>query len=33
VLLVMGFLLLTNKLTLLSAGISQLVPSWPQPQI
>lgn len=33
VLLVMGLLLLTNKLTLLSAGISQLVPSWPQPQI
>jgi cytochrome c-type biogenesis protein len=33
VLLVMGLLLLTNKLTLLSAGLSQLVPSWPQPQI
>ena len=33
VLLVMGFLLLTNKLTLLSAGMSQLIPWWPQPQI
>lgn len=31
VLLVMGLLLLTNKLTVLSAGLSQLVPSWPQP--
>lgn len=29
VLLVMGLLLLTNKLTILSAGITQLVPSWP----
>jgi cytochrome c-type biogenesis protein len=33
VLLVMGLLLLTNKLTLLSAGMSQLIPWWPQPQI
>jgi cytochrome c-type biogenesis protein len=29
VLLVMGLLLLTNKLTILAAGITQLVPSWP----
>ena len=29
VLLVMGLLLLTNKLAILSAGITQLVPSWP----
>lgn len=33
VLLVMGLLLLTNKLTVLSTGLSQLVPSWPQPQL
>jgi cytochrome c-type biogenesis protein len=33
VLLVMGLLLLTNKLTVLSAGLSQLVPSWPSPTI
>jgi cytochrome c-type biogenesis protein len=33
VLLVMGLLLLTDRLTILSAGLSQLVPSWPQPQI
>jgi cytochrome c-type biogenesis protein len=33
VLLVMGLLLLTNKLTILAAGLSQLVPSWPQPQL
>jgi cytochrome c-type biogenesis protein len=33
VLLVMGVLLLTNKLTVLSAGLSQLVPSWPSPTI
>jgi cytochrome c-type biogenesis protein len=33
VLLVMGVLLLTNKLTILAAGLSQLVPSWPQPQL
>jgi cytochrome c-type biogenesis protein len=29
VLLVMGLLLLTNKLTILASGITQLVPSWP----
>ena len=33
VLLVMALLLLTNKLTLLSAGLSQLVPGWPSPTI
>jgi cytochrome c-type biogenesis protein len=33
VLLVMGVLLLTNKLTILAAGISQLVPSWPSPTL
>lgn len=33
VLLVMGVLLLMNKLTVLSAGLSQLVPSWPSPTI
>lgn len=33
VLLVMGVLLLTNKLTVLSAGISQLVPFWPSPTL
>jgi cytochrome c-type biogenesis protein len=33
VLVVMGLLLLTNKLTILSAGITQLVPSWPSPTI
>jgi len=33
VLLVMGVLLLMNKLTILSAGLSQLVPSWPSPTI
>jgi cytochrome c-type biogenesis protein len=33
VLLVMGLLLLTNKLTVLSAGLSQLVPGWPSPTI
>lgn len=33
VLLVMGILLLTNKLTVLSAGISQLVPFWPSPTL
>jgi hypothetical protein len=26
-------LLLTNKLTILAAGISQLVPSWPSPTL
>lgn len=33
VLLVMGVLLLTNKLTVLAAGLSQLVPGWPSPTI
>jgi cytochrome c-type biogenesis protein len=33
VLLVMGVLLLTNKLTVLSAGLSQLVPGWPSPTL
>ncbi|HEY8815864.1 MAG TPA: cytochrome c biogenesis protein CcdA [Candidatus Dormibacteraeota bacterium] len=33
VLLVMGLLLVTNKLTILAAGISQLVPSWPSPTL
>ena len=33
VLVVMGVLLLMNKLTILSAGISQLVPSWPSPTL
>ncbi|HEV2036066.1 MAG TPA: cytochrome c biogenesis protein CcdA [Candidatus Dormibacteraeota bacterium] len=33
VLLVMGLLLLTNKLTILAASFSQLVPSWPSPQL
>jgi cytochrome c-type biogenesis protein len=33
VLLVMGLLLLTNKLTILAAGISQLVPAWPSPTL
>jgi cytochrome c-type biogenesis protein len=33
VLLVMGVLLLTNKLTVLSAGLTQLVPSWPSPTL
>ncbi|MDQ2942636.1 MAG: cytochrome c biogenesis protein CcdA [Candidatus Dormibacteraeota bacterium] len=33
VLLVMGVLLLMNKLTVLSAGLSQLVPGWPSPTI
>jgi cytochrome c-type biogenesis protein len=33
VLVVMGLLLLTNKLTILSAGITQLVPGWPSPTI
>lgn len=33
VLLVMGVLLLLNKLTLLSAGLIQLVPSWPSPTL
>jgi len=33
VLLVMGLLLLTNKLTVLSAGFAQLVPFWPSPTL
>ena len=33
VLLVMAVLLLTNRLTLLAAGLSQLVPGWPSPTI
>ena len=33
VLVVMGMLLLTNRLTWLSAGLVQLVPSWPSPSL
>ena len=33
VLVVMGILLLTNNLTLLSARLTQLVPSWPSPSL
>ena len=33
VLLAMGLLLLTNKLAVLAAGITQLVPSWPSPTL
>lgn len=33
ILVVMGVLLLMNKLTILSAGISQLVPAWPSPTL
>jgi len=33
VLLVMGVLLLTNRLTVLAAGLTQLVPGWPSPTI
>jgi cytochrome c-type biogenesis protein len=33
VLLAMGLLLLTNKLAVLSTGITQLVPSWPSPTL
>ena len=33
VLLLMGVLLLTNNLTLLAAGLVQLVPSWPSPTL
>jgi cytochrome c-type biogenesis protein len=33
ILLVMGVLLLMNKLTVLSAGLSQLVPGWPSPTL
>jgi cytochrome c-type biogenesis protein len=33
VLLAMGLLLLTNHLTILAAGLTQLVPSWPSPTL
>jgi len=33
ILVVMGLLLLMNKLTVLSAGITQLVPGWPSPTL
>ena len=33
VLLVMGLLLVTNRLTWLSAGLTQLIPSWPSPSL
>ena len=33
VLVVMGVLLLTNRLAILSTGITQLVPSWPSPTL
>jgi cytochrome c-type biogenesis protein len=33
ILMVMGVLLLMNKLTILSAGFSQLVPGWPNPTL
>ena len=33
IVLVMGVLLLMNKLTILSAGLSQLVPGWPNPTL
>jgi cytochrome c-type biogenesis protein len=33
VLVAMGLLLLTNKLSILSAGITQLVPNWPSPTL
>jgi cytochrome c-type biogenesis protein len=33
VLLVMGVLLLTNRLAWLSAGLTQLIPSWPSPTL
>ena len=33
VLVVMGVLLLTNNLTLLAAGLTQLVPNWPSPSL
>jgi cytochrome c-type biogenesis protein len=33
VLLVMGALLLTDRLTLLSAGLVQLIPAWPSPSL
>ena len=33
VLVVMGLLLLTNRLAILSSGITQLVPNWPSPAL
>ena len=33
VLVVMGLLLLTNRLTWLSAGLTQLIPGWPSPSL
>jgi cytochrome c-type biogenesis protein len=33
VLVIMGVLLLTNRLTWLSAGLTQLIPSWPSPSL
>ena len=33
VLLVMGLLLLTNRLSWLSAGLTQLIPNWPSPSL
>jgi cytochrome c-type biogenesis protein len=33
VLVVMGLLLLTNRMTWLSAGLTQLIPSWPSPSL
>jgi len=33
VLVVMGILLLTNNLTILSAGLTQIVPWWPSPSL
>ncbi len=33
VLVVMGILLLTDRLTILSAGLTQLIPSWPSPTL
>jgi cytochrome c-type biogenesis protein len=33
ILVVMGLLLLMNKLTILSSGLSQLVPGWPNPTL
>jgi cytochrome c-type biogenesis protein len=33
ILVIMGVLLLTNRLTWLSAGLTQLVPSWPSPSL
>lgn len=33
VLVAMGLLLLTNRLTILAAGITQLVPNWPSPTL